>query len=98
MRKAYDRLWQAESESDFSHSHLEVFLTIVPQLCTQERRKKSEGHLLRHLQETQVNSIRRRGSDRVEPERAGRDHTSSSAERRRSFSGGSQKSMTDARE
>ena len=98
MGKAYDRLWQAESESDFSHSYLEVFLTIMPQLRTQERRKKAEGQLLRHLQETQVNWVGRRGSDRVKPERAGRDRTSSSAERRRSFSGGSQKSMTDTRE
>ena len=63
MGKAYDRLWQAESESDFSHSYLEVFLTIMPQLRTQERKKKAEGQLLRHLQETQVNWIGRRGSD-----------------------------------
>ena len=70
----------------------------MPQLRTQERRKKAEGQLLRHLQETQVNWVGRRGSDRGKPERAGRDCTSSSAERRRSFSGGSQKSMTDTRE
>ena len=34
MGKAYDRLWQAQSENDFSHSYLEVFLTIMPQLRT----------------------------------------------------------------
>ena len=71
MGKAYDRLWQAESKGDFSRSCLEVFLTIMPQLRTQERRKKAEGQLLRHLQETQVNWIARRGFDRVKPERAG---------------------------
>ena len=98
MAKAYDGLGQAESGSNFSNSYLEVFLTIMPQLRTQERRKKAEGQLLRHLQETQVNWIGRRGSDRVKPERAGRDRTGSSAERRTSFPGGSQKSMTDARE
>ena len=98
MGKAYDQLWQAESERDFSHSSLEVFFTIMPHLRTQERRKKAEGQLLCHLQETQVSLIGRRRSHRFKPERARRDRTSSLAERHRSFSGGSQKWMTDARE